>query len=298
MQDGIDFPGYGAKPALKALAVSRFDPAAGSWIETDGGANGMAMAAFTAATFNTWFQGPDHELRHGGLLRCLQEADADVIVLQETTVMLAERLLAAPWVRAAYSCARAPFRADAVPSHGLMLLSRIPVHKALLHPLRTHMGRNLLTAQALLNGAAFTFATVHLESMRSNADVRGEQLAQVFDVLRDAPYALLAGDFNFCSSWTAENARLEPGYDDAWAVLRPGEPGYTQDTDRNPMLALAKRERKQVRLDRILVRGRGKAGHWTVRDVRLLGTEPVSAAHGKIFPSDHFGLAAALHWET
>lgn len=51
----------------------------------------------------------------------------------------------------------------------------------------------------------------------------------------DAVLELLAGDFNFCASWAAEQAHLDPGYRDLWAALHPGKPGYTEDTTVNTM---------------------------------------------------------------
>jgi tyrosyl-DNA phosphodiesterase 2 len=263
MEDGgIDFPGYARKPEVQTLPIH---PARAGDVDVEQG-------ELVCVTFNTWFQGPEHAARYRALLEVLQQAAADIIMLQECTVQLLEMLLAAPWVRERYCYARAPFRADAIPSHGLMLLSRLPLRDAALHPVPTNMGRSALVAHCRVNGAPLAFVTLHLESMKTHAETRAEQLKTVFALLAPEPNVLLGGDFNFCSSWPEENARLDPAYVDVWPALKPADPGYT-------------RPGKPVRFDRLLARGR-----WRPAAVRLLGTTPV----GKVLPSDHFGLAATF----
>jgi tyrosyl-DNA phosphodiesterase 2 len=131
--------------------------------------------------------------------------------------------------------------------------------------------------------------------MKPNADTRGAQLQALCGLLEGEGNALIAGDFNFCSSWPAENDRLDRRYRDLWASLRPGEPGYTQDTAINTMLARAKGEVRQVRIDRILLRS--DTGRWTADSIRLIGEAPIEG-DGKLFASDHFGLLATLRRES
>jgi len=253
---GIDFPGYAARPVVQRLAVRRFDASRDEWIEARGEGRAEDRSSIACATFNTWFQGPEPALRHAGLLAELRRADADVIALQEVNTALLDRIRAEAWVREGYVLARTPFRVDTVPTHGLALLSRLPLGGVRLHPLPTHMGRGVLVAEVRIEGAPLALAVVHLESMKPNADVRGAQLAAVFALLEGHADAIIAGDFNFCASWPEENGRIDARYADLWARLRPGEAGYTQDTEANAMLAKARAgERKQVRIDRILLRG-------------------------------------------
>lgn len=297
MKDGIDFPGHATKATLQSLDIHAFDAAAGRWTrdEKPPSGKGIALARLTCVTFNAWFQGGDRELRYAGLSQQLERSDADVIMLQECTTQLLEVLMKADWVRGGYRFVRAPFRADAIPSHGLMLLSRLPFANAKLHPIPTHMGRSLLTVETRLNGASVVFATVHLESMKPNADTRGEQLQEIFAILERRCDVVLAGDFNFCSSWPEENKRLDPRYIDTWARLRPNEPGFTQDTVVNGMLARAKGQARQVRIDRLLLRS--DTAEWMPESIRLLGTAPVDA-NPQVFPSDHFGLAATMRYRA
>ncbi|MBI5275700.1 MAG: endonuclease/exonuclease/phosphatase family protein [Burkholderiales bacterium] len=288
--DGFDFPEYARKPSTQRLAVHAFVDA--SWREVGDDGTDVTALSLSCVTYNTWFQGPDKDTRYAGLLHVLQQEAADVILLQEVTMQLLGALMEAAWVRERYRYARAPFRADAIPSHGTMVLSKLPVANATLHPIPTNMGRALLTAEVRVGGSPLVLATVHLESMKGHADTRGEQLQTVFGLLEAAPDVILAGDFNFCSSVPEENNRIDPRYADVWPLLRPGEAGYTQDTDANAMLAKAKGEAKRVRIDRMLLRSDG--GRWRAQAIEMLGTRPVSESRPKIFPSDHFGLRAAF----
>jgi tyrosyl-DNA phosphodiesterase 2 len=289
VSEGLDFPGYSAPPAAIALAVESFDPERGRWAAAPDGEHRAPTLA--VATFNAWFQGPERPARIRGLLEVLERSRADVIFLEEATRPLVDAMMAADWVRASYRLASAPVREDAIPSHGLVVLSRPPLGDVVLHPLPTHMGRRVLVGEMKINGAVLALAAVHLESLRSNADTRASQLEAVFRLLEPFPDAVLAGDFNFCSSWTLENARIDPRFVDLWPALHPADPGYTQDTERNPMLAKAKGESKRVRIDRILLRS--DARRWEPLACRLVGTEPVEAG-SSLFPSDHFGVIATL----
>lgn len=290
--DALEFPGYSRKPELQELQVSRFDAQAHAWRERRAGNIDARVSSLCVVTWNTWFQGEDRPDRYKGLVGALEACRPDVIMLQEVTIELLDALLAAPWVRNEFHYTRAPFRAEAIPSHGVMLLSRLPVGRALLHAIPTRMGRSLLTVESRINGKSIVFATVHLESMKAHADTRGEQLRAIFSILEREPDVVLAGDFNFCSSSREENSRIDARYADVWPAVRRGEPGYTQDTDRNPMLLHAKREMKKVRIDRVTLRSDAKA--WMADSAFLLGTEPVDPRQPRIFPSDHFGVGAVI----
>ena len=291
MNEGIDFPSY-SLPVAQRLVVHGFDTTKQTWLETENVDEDVRLPALACATFNTWFQGGEQELRYGGLMSVLEQSNADVIVLQEVTMQLLEALMSANWVRDRYKFARSPFRAGAIPSHGTMLLSRLPFRNATLHPIPTYMGRSLLTVETMINGMKFVLATVHLESMKSNADTRETQLIAIFKILEESQNVILAGDFNFCSSSREENSRIDPRYIDIWAALKPNEPGFTRDTDNNHMLAKAKNDSQRVRIDRILLRS--DAQEWRPDSIQLLGTLPVSPKYPKIFPSDHFGIISAI----
>ena len=98
---------------------------------------------------------------------------------------------------------------------------------------------------------------------------------------------MLLGDFNLRDT---ENDALDPTYRDVWPQLRPGEPGFTEDTSINLMRYDMKNKHRHVRFDRVLVGSRA----WQPAEIRLLGVEPIAPSLPRIFPSDHFGVLCRL----
>jgi hypothetical protein len=101
-----------------------------------------------------------------------------------------------------------------------------------------------------------------LESLKSkkSAELRRTQLSLIYPILARSEMSVLCGDFNFCSTWPEEQLpnitehELGRTFTDVWPHLRGSEPGWTEDTEVNHMLAQSKRGKKQVRFDRALVR--------------------------------------------
>jgi endonuclease/exonuclease/phosphatase family metal-dependent hydrolase len=269
-----------------------FDPVRGAWVE-DGEppASAEPPSALTVVTWNTWFASYAFEARFRALLGVARTQRPDVICLQEITSASLKMLLTEPWIREGYRISDAA--GDTFDSYGVVILSRLPVRSLVLHELPSHMGRRLLIAELAAGPRRLVVGTVHLESLKHNPDLRAEQLAIIFPLLRAAgPDAVLVGDFNFCSSWPEENANLDPEFTDLWPALRGREPGYTEDTRVNVMLSNVKPKAKTVRFDRVLLRSAG--GAWRARSIALLGTEPISDEAPDTFPSDHFGLVAVI----
>ena len=137
-------------------------------------------------------------------------------------------------------------------------------------PLPGEMGRRLLRVR----WPNLEVGVVHLESTASAGPTRSAQLTEVFSQLK-GPDSLLLGDFNFCST-SAENTQLPSSFVDLWPALHPGNPGWTLDSQANPLL----RGTKQARYDRMLLQSK----NWRCRSLQL------SQSGG----SDHFGLVAEL----
>ena len=85
-------------------------------------------------------------------------------------------------------------------------------------------------------------------------------------------------------------ARITAPFLDVWPALRPHDDGYTEDTSINLMRFDARNKKRQVRFDRVLLKGAG----WRAAGIELLGTEPISPALPRVFPSDHFGVECRL----
>ncbi len=251
----------------------------------------VGSAHFTCLTWNVWFADYGFEERAEGLLRELKDCDADLIALQEVRPELLERILERPWVRRDYTVS--DVEPQRMGQHGLVLLSRRAPRCFRRLPLPGTMGRYALLAEMDTPGGTAVAATVHLESLRTNEAVRGQQLEVLFRELEPFSQAVVLGDFNFCSSWTAENSRLHPSYRDLWSERYPDRPGFTEDTRANSMRLAQTRRAKQVRFDRILIRD--ESGRWSVEEMVLLGRRPLGP---ELFVSDHFGVLAHLGAET
>jgi tyrosyl-DNA phosphodiesterase 2 len=153
--------------------------------------------------------------------------------------------------------------------------------------LPTRLSRGFLRAHCIVNGSPLAICSVHLDSGKQSASLRARQLRRVFRALRRVDDAVVLGDFNMRD---AENHRITTRFTDAWPALRPGEDGFTEDTDINLMRWDSKPKHRQVRFDRVLVKGR----RWAAAEIELLGTESVSPALPRVFPSDHFGVRCRL----
>ncbi len=178
--------------------------------------------------------------------------------------------------------------------YGVVVLSRIPIRRLKLYVLPGSMARRAVVAECFLNGEMLQVAVTHLESYKHSTQVRIAQLHAIYRFLEESENALIMGDFNFCSSWP-ENSLLDQRYSDLWGVLRPDEPGYTEDTEINRMRAFVTRKHKQVRFDRMLLRS--KRPGWSASKVARLGMAPIASGLPLVFPSDHFGLVSRLEWQ-
>jgi tyrosyl-DNA phosphodiesterase 2 len=232
-------------------------------------------------TWNAWFGGHLFEERQAALLAELGRRRPDVIALQEVTQALLRGVLDEPWIQAAYHASHCE-----VQSYDVVILSRLPIRRVAELELPTDMGRRLVVAEL---ACGLAVATVHLESTQSEAGVRAAQLRVIQPALaKRYPDAVLVGDMNFRPDDPLENAALDPSFVDTWPALRPGEPGYTVDTDVNTMRLQVRSTPTRKRIDRVFLR----SVHWQARSIELIGTQPVDA--DGTFISDHFGLEAVL----
>ncbi|WP_431895220.1 poly(A) polymerase [Nonomuraea sp. bgisy101] len=238
-------------------------------------------------TWNTLWDRYDSERidttrRRRLLLEALEEADADVIALQEAEPALLSMLLAAPWVRARYAIGTGPDGAD-VDDSGLLLLSRLPVREAAWHGLGPHKA----VAAIVVDTAAgpLVVAATHLTSDRTDdsAARRQAELAAIAEGLAGVDGDLiLLGDFN--DGTDAPAAAL--GLRDAWTEVHGSEQTPTFDPRANPLAALSSLTGRAARLDRVLLRGRPR-----VVSAALRGDTPSPEG---LYISDHYGVEAVL----
>jgi tyrosyl-DNA phosphodiesterase 2 len=263
---------------LETYAPFRFD---GTMWDRCAPAPAGAPIDLKILTWNVWFGGHMFRERGRALLAELARRRADVIALQEVTPALLAAIHAEPWVRAEYQVSELDLL-----GYDVAVLSRVPVAQLRTLPLPTRMGRRLLVARL---ACGLDVATVHLESMRESTRERATQLGIILPALAGASEdVVLVGDMNFEPDAPLESAALDPSFVDVWPSLRPDEPGYSVDSDRNPMRLAVLRKDTRKRIDRVFARTR----RWQPASIELLGTTPVDAAG--TFISDHFGLEVVL----
>ena len=268
----------------RRVRVGSFDVASKRWVD-GGGAAPVARDELVLATFNVWFGDVHAEERFRAIADVLSRKMPDVMVFQEVTPAALEILLAQPWIRVRYR--RAEVTGGALGNYGMLMLSRLPISNVTYTRLPTNLARGFLTAELDTGGQPLTVVGLHLESGKAAARLRSRQLGRVFGALRRTENAVVLGDFNMRDS---ENDRIGPPYRDLWPLLRPDDDGFTEDTTVNLMRLDSKNKQRHVRFDRVLLKG----GGWTATDVELLGTEPISSALPRVFPSDHFGVLCRL----
>ena len=267
------------------VPVLRFDPARQRWVTARDIGGRRDVERLTVTTYNIWFNDTHAERRYRTIAELLSRESPDIMAFQEVNPVALTVFLEQAWIREQYCSAAAVGGRRG--NYGMLLLSRVPVDSVTYTRLPTRLSRGYLTARLTLNGEPLTVVDIHLESGKASAALRARQLGQIYRSQRDVPDVVLLGDFNMRDS---EDAVIGPDHRDAWPVLRPEEPGYTEDTTINHMRFDMKDKHRHVRFDRVLTKG----DTWTPESIELLGREPVSAELPRVFPSDHFGVRCVL----
>ncbi len=271
--------------------VWRYSPESQAWQTSHGGGEPLE-STLRVASFNLWFDSYCWRERLDAVLEMLQAQRPHCIGLQEVRPQTLEAILACDWVRADYAVSG--IAASSVDPYGTLILTRVTVQGFEMLPFPSAMGRCLLLARLEHKNRPLRFATVHLESLNS-APERGRQLEILSEHLGDIP-SVVVGDFNL-SAVGDENPQLEElGWLDLWPTLRPEEPGFSVDCERNTMYLYLSRDPKRVRYDRIVAR---PLSAWQPRSIELLGTRAIEQPDAEqdgfmdeisLFASDHFGL--------
>lgn len=226
----------------------------------------------------------DTERRRPLLLRALEEADADVIALQEVEPALLDMLLRAPWVRSRYTLGTDPDGRDTDDS-GLLLLSRLPVREAARHALGPHKAVAAITVETA--AGPLVVAATHLTSDHSDDGParRRAELARLAEGIAGVDGGLLLlGDFNDGGDGPA----LTLGLRDAWTEAHgPDDRTATFDPSANPLAAVSSLSGRASRLDRVLLNEGGPR----VTGAALRGDTPTAEG---LFASDHYGVEVTL----
>ncbi|XP_075777254.1 tyrosyl-DNA phosphodiesterase 2 [Pelodiscus sinensis] len=153
----------------------------------------------------------------------------------------------------------------------------------------TSMMRNLLVVYVNISGNELCLMTSHLESTKSHAKERLNQLRQVFKTMQEASESttvIFGGDTNLRDHEVTEVGGLPNNILDIWEFLgKPEHCHYTWDTNCNSNLD--GRYKCKFRFDRIFFRTAAEGGQIIPRSLDLIGLEKLEC--GK-FTSDHWGL--------
>ncbi|MFD5495370.1 poly(A) polymerase [Streptomyces sp. GDS52] len=277
-------------PFFTAGTPHAWEPAEG-WRPVDGAPRTPVPGAgsLRVLTWNTLWDRYDSDRidtarRRPLLLSALEEADADVIALQEVEAALFALLLRAPWVRAGYTLGTAPGGKD-VEDSGLLLLSRLPVREAGRHALGPHKAVTALTVET--GSGPLVVATTHLSSDHSPGGParRQAELGRLAEGLGGVDGDLvLVGDFNDGGDGPAAALGLR----DAWTEVHgPGDRTPTFDPGVNPLAAVSSLSGRASRLDRIFLR----TERLRTTGVSLRGDAPTTDG---LYVSDHYGVEADL----
>lgn len=270
------------------VPVKRFDPLRQRWTADRAGCDDTPLDRLSLATYNIWFNEKHAEQRYREIAELLSRDAPDIMAFQEVNHTGLAVLLGQPWIRAHYRSAAVVGGGRG--NYGMLLLSRLPVELITYTRLPTRLSRGYLAAQLTVNGDPLSVLSVHLESGKAAASLRERQLRQIFDSQKGSENVMIMGDFNIRDAENATLGMLGGDYHDVWPRLRPGEPGYTEDTSINLMRFDMKNKHRHVRFDRVLAKG----GTWVPESIELLGREPISTALPRVFPSDHFGVRCTL----
>jgi endonuclease/exonuclease/phosphatase family metal-dependent hydrolase len=248
-------------------------------------------------TFNVWFAELHRDIRTTGLLNYLQQADADVIALQEVLPCTFCKYRENAFLTKEYVWSTL-LSDDMEPYGALMLVKKSlgKVNKTEVVELPSYMDRKGVIMHVDIHGSIpFSFATVHLESL-SMAPVRQQQALLLYNHLLDCSggHAVLMGDFNLLAPWEDEKV-IHPKFIDVWSHVHPHateSESFTYDTKLNPMLD--SREGWRNRLDRITMCSAGDL--WKPKSIVRVGVEEAFGLPADVRISDHFGLEAVLEY--
>lgn len=232
-------------------------------------------------------------LRIPAIITQLKQIEADILVLQETTIPLLYALMQEQWVRQMYISESS--EGQSIEPQGIIILATYPFTLS-AYPFSPQ--KKFLVGHWIFHHQDFHVAALHLTSNRANnaIQIREKQLQITLDYLQTLPGdTIIAGDFNS----RAEDLFLftaAHGFEDIWPMLHPNDPGYTFDPLHNPIAQKMTISGHPGRLDRIFLKSPLKA--WMAEKAELFARQPVPGTADKLFPSDHFALLSVLTYQT
>jgi endonuclease/exonuclease/phosphatase family metal-dependent hydrolase len=145
------------------------------------------------------------------------------------------------------------------------------------------------SVDATVGGVGFRFVNSHLEVGVDPMNQEGQAMELIADLDPVPGPIILVGDFNSAANGTStmSYALLRAKFTDAYAQVRPNDPGFTcchDDDLKNPTFAGG------TRIDLVLFRGPIRAS-----SAEVIGIDPAKKTPGGLWPSDHAGVIATLN---
>lgn len=278
---------------------------------TDAAAPGTRVRC---VTLNLWGENGPHAERLAIVIDELRRLGPDVVALQEVREIPGRLPNQAETVARAlpggYAHAFGAATEWGGGREGVAIVSRFPVRRsvtrALPHSTEAE-GRVLLSVELAGPAGGLWVHTTHLSYRQDEGKRREDQVIFIDDEVaararpevsvKEQPQIVL-GDFN--ATPEADEIRWLTGlttlgerrvfYQDAWATVRAGEPGYTWRAE-NPFRARMGWLKANRRIDYIFVTPARRDGRGTVGAAELAFTEP---GRGGTFASDHAGVVAEV----
>lgn len=247
--------------------------------------------AFTLVTWNINEISNPNQDRITSLLNTAIDGNPDILLLQEGDLDVLKTIRSNRGLREKYKTLYFETRSGD-PRGGLIILAQ---RQLLADRLRyevfpSEMGRGTLILPIQLCDSRVMLANVHLESAdlltwSKTRDFRHQQIQRLQNLAAGSDGWIVVGDFNPVFEADADHW-FPKGWEDAWLLLHPNDPGLTWDPHRNLM---AWKQGGFVlpgfRLDRLVY----KQGELVAVKAELMGV-------GSDPPlSDHFGLRVTFN---
>jgi endonuclease/exonuclease/phosphatase family metal-dependent hydrolase len=264
-------------------------------------ADSLRVATFNvlhAAGYMDWLLHSPERIRYQ-LEVLLPALNADVICLNEVSTEYVRALKSSRWVQQNFqlSCVDEAYYTSHYRAN--VMLSRLPFVQ--LFHLDSNRGAHVGLFEPRA-GVRFVVCAAHLRAEERWLRYRDLQLQHLQGLVQEQFGAqvpvLIVGDLNLHRE--EEDSSIRAPYVDVWAALRPGEPGFTWDWERNAMTQrFLPSDGRRMRLDRVLLNpGPKDSNGAAMRATRIamFGDAPIGAGgcYSYLFPSDHFGLVTDL----
>lgn len=234
------------------------------------------------------------------LVKAITSSKADILCLQEVSDELLQHLSAHADVRACFAWSTRGPDETMENERNIWVLSRRDVSfswqnvtvngKAKpVHVLSVNFGSSLLVLAAVHFTAGLTVDRIRRKEQEFRS--LSEHLQSTYP---DATDVIIVGDTNFPTSMSAPSTKDDSQWLDAWQEAHSSDdtPGNTYDPQANPVaLRTSKEDKSPQRYDRLYLRAGGRL---SVSSASLFGVNET----GKSAPSDHYGLAVTLRYDT